>query len=306
MPDDNTPTQKEGDFTFEIDPKGNLFLDGIEVERTINPLRMTAAGDPEEAQDKIEESDPEITPNPQDSAEPNSPAPEVRETIGKKKFNLNVRGEELELELDDSGIIETLQKGVAYDKRLKEFEELSAKERDIIPFQNIIKSTWFKTKLDQAVQAGEIDGPSPAPPPTEKDIAGYFKRVKDPDFSEIAPAMDAYLKTRPQYEAQDVLTNHREFNRVYDNLKAARAELNPPAPQTPTPIATKEVAEAVLATKEIRKDSARSERSGLHPAEFDSEKAAKQRVAVLQKKSRAGDLNASIELARILFGNEMG
>ena len=300
MSDDNTPTQPEGaegDFTFEIDKHGNLLVDGVVMERTINPLRMQSQEQESGDEEPVEEP-PSEPPTPSEPAKDDT----VRDTPGKQKFKLKVYGEELEKEFDQNELIVTLQKGLASEKR---FQEVAAKEREIEPFQHIVKSDKFKQWLDEQIQAGEIEKPAPPPKPEPEDIMGYRLRQRQANFGAIREAMGEYAITLPQYEAQLLESNHRVFNQVFDRFEAASRQNESANPQNKV-VATKEVAEAILATKEIRKDSARSERSGLHPAEFDSEKATKQRVAILQRKSRAGDLNASIELARILFGNEMG
>jgi hypothetical protein len=90
---------------------------------------------------------------------------------------------------------------------------------------------------------------------------------------------------------------------AYDRFKAAQGQIQPAIPQNKV-VASKEVAEAVLATKEQRKDGARAERSGVH-VETDPNKARNQRIAQLQKRSRTGDLNASVELARLLFADDL-
>jgi hypothetical protein len=127
--------------------------------------------------------------------------------------------------------------------------------------------------------------------------------MKDPGFDNIRQAMVEWAVTLPDYEARQLEENHRVFNMAYDRFKAAQGQIQP-APAPDKAVATKEVAEAVLATKELRKDGARAERSGVH-VETDPNKARNQRVTQLQKRSRTGDLNASLELARMLFADDL-
>ena len=305
--EDTPPTQPAGDdgnFTYERDAHGNLLVDGVEVDRDVNPLLLT---DPEPAPAEDEE---EQEPEPEKAAE--SPAPAAaakeepakeetqRETPGKQKFKLKVYGEELEKEFDQNELVATLQKGMASEKR---FQEVAAKEREVEPFQHIVKSAKFKEWLDAQVQAGEIEAPAPPPKPEPEDIMGYRLRAKDPDFNVIREAMAEWAVTLPQYEASQLESNHRVFNMAYDRFKTAQSQNKPAAPPEKV-VATKEVAEAVLAAKEQRKDTARSERAGLH-TEADPNRAKQQKLAQLTKRSRQGDLNASIELARMLYADDL-
>jgi hypothetical protein len=132
---------------------------------------------------------------------------------------------------------------------------------------------------------------------------GYRLRSRDPDFQTIREAMAEWAVTLPQYEANQLESNHRVFNQAYDRFKDAQAK-NSPSPPSQKQVATKEVAEAVIAAKELRKDAARTEKAGLH-TDPDPEKPLQQRISILQKRSRAGDLNASVELARMLYSDEL-
>jgi hypothetical protein len=258
---------------------------------------------PEEEPIAEAESDTEKTEEPAQAATPAEPPAEPsdkRETIGKQKFKLKVYGEELEKEFDHTELVSTLQKGLAAEKR---FQEVAAKEREVEPFQHIIKSAPFKEWLDAQVQTGQLEAPAPPPKPEPEDIMGYRLRSRDPEFQTIREAMGEWAVTLPQYEASQLESNHRVFNQAYDRFKEAQAKNSPSLPPQKS-VATKEVAEAVLATKELRKDAARTEKAGLH-TDPDPNKPRQQRIALLQKRSRQGDLNASVELARILFADEL-
>jgi hypothetical protein len=306
MPDDKPPTQPEGengDFTFEIDKQGNLLIDGVMTDRQINPLRMETPEElpvPEDA--PADDSPPADTP-PEVEAKGETPPPKEevsRETLGKQKFKLKVYGEELEKEFDQNELVATLQKGLASEKR---FQEVAAKEREIEPFQHIVKSSQFKDWLDSQIQSGQIEAPAPPPKPEPEDIMGYRLRAKESDFGNIRTAMAEWAVTLPDYEARQLESNHRVFNMAYDRFKAAQGQIQP-APPAPNKVVAKEVAEAVLATKEQRKDSARAVTSGTH-VDTDPNKAKQQRIAQLQKQSRSGNLGASVELARLLFSDEL-
>ena len=303
----NTPTQPEGengDFSFEITKDGNLLLDGRDTEyRSVNPLQMDVPEEPASEDSTADEPPPaQNTPEAQTQDETPPQKEEVsRETLGKQKFKLKVYGEELEKEFDQNELIATLQKGLASEKR---FQEVAAKEREIEPFQHIVKSSQFKDWLDSQIQAGQIEAPAPPPKPEPEDIMGYRLRAKESDFQNIRTAMAEWAVTLPDYEARQLESNHRVFNMAYDRFKAAQGQTQPSSTAPNKVVATKEVAEAVLATKEQRKDSARAVSSGTH-VDSDPNKAKQQRIAQLQKRSRTGDLNASVELARLLFSEEL-
>jgi len=295
----------EGDFSFEIDNQGNLLIDGVMTDRQINPLRMNKEDVSETASEDIPPEagvPPETETVPSPAPAPNEPVPEtgMRETPGKMKFKLEVDGEHLEREYDQKELEVTIKKGIKWDRELRKLRE---KEGEVDAYRNVIKSPHFKNWLDEKIQSGDIETPPPPPKPEPEDIMGYRLRAREPEFNEIRTAMAEWALNLRQDEAVNLENNHRVFNITYDRFKAARGQ-EQPAPAPDKVVATKEVAEAVLATKEQRKDSARAVTSGTH-VDTDPNKAKQQRIAQLQKQSRAGNLGASVELARLLFSDEL-
>ncbi len=316
MPD--TPSspdaRDDGSFIFEVTPEGNLLIDGGFVESVASPIQPE---EPVQAADANEVPDDEDTPKqeePQKKEEPKveaepkkEPEPPPAQVVPEKlKLKLTVNGEEKEREFTPEELRKLAEKGIVANKR---FEDAWKKEREIEPFLHIKKSPLFKEWLNEMVQSGQIDAPKPPPPPEPEDVMGYRLRSEEPEFTEIHEAMKEWAATLPVYEAAALNDNHRVFNMAYDRFKAARGakkETTPPATE-PVKIATpeKEVVKAVLATKEKIKESARSESPGVQPAETDAVRARQKREADLRKRMRNGDRNAEVELAQLLYADEL-
>ena len=297
----------DGNFTYERDTNGNLLVDGIVVDRDVNPLLLTEPEQPpvedEEVQEPAPEPEQSVAPEaPATPAAPQEPSKEdtQRETPGKKKFRLEIDGETIEREFDEKDLERTITKGIKWEREVRKLRE---KEGEVDAYRNIIKTTHFKEWLDQKLSSGEITSPPTPPAPEPEDIMGYRLRMKEPDFHDIRTAMYDWALTLPEYEARQLESNHRVFNMAYDRFKAAQSQKNPATPPEKV-VASKEVAEAVLAAKEQRKDTARTERAGLH-TETDPNRARQNKLMQLQKRSRQGDLNASIELARMLYADDL-
>ena len=269
-----TEEKKKGDFTWGRDKQGNLLVDGVIVEKHNELI-------PQSDEEEVEE-EPQTEVKPAETKEvkepppvSQEPPPEPPKPPEKQKFKLKVQGEELERELTHEELVARLQ--MAEDYQLKTMR-LAEERREIEPFMPVIRKPEFKQWLSDQVEAGVIETPKTAPPPSDDDIIRYRMREQEPDFKEVQRLMAEWASTLPSYEADILETNHKVFNEVYDRFKSKRdlriKEATPPPPippQQPVRIDPKDL-EKIIQAKEVQKAQAQVEAPGGTIPEVDLKK----------------------------------
>jgi len=200
-----------------------------------------------------------------------------------KVFKIKYAGEEKELKLTDEQIIQKLQKAEDYDKKMA---KLAEDRRDVEPFKHILDTPWFKARLQEGLDSGEIAKPAEAPPPPEEAVFELERRKMDSDFEGIRAAMRTWAITLPatmQHQLDsNVVVFNREYDRIAEKLRAPR-----PTPQLNLTKAEEKKVDKVIQAKERAKEAGRVESPG-NTSELDPGKAKDQRVKDLQRLMKKG------------------
>ena len=136
----------------------------------------------------------------------------------------------------------------------QERDDLRQRFEEAEPFLRISTDPIMREILNERVARGEVEPPrSPAPAP--EDVVGYHKRVGEPESASILHAMRQYAESLPDYQAQELNSNHRVWNAAYDRFKAAGAGSLPrpamPASYPQVPM-DRRTMETILRSKEVR------------------------------------------------------
>ena len=210
-------------------------------------------------------------------------APTKEEVEALKVFKIKYAGEEKELKLTDDQLILQLQKAYDYDKKVA---KLAEDRRDVEPFKHVLETDWFKQKLQEGIESGEISKPAEAPPPPEEAIFELERRKMDPDFENVREAMRNWALTLPvtmQHQLDsNVVVFNREYDRIAEKLRAPKTK----APLTLTPKDEKKV-DKIIQTKEAAKQNARVEQPG-STSEISADRARQNRVRELKKQMKSG------------------
>lgn len=225
--------------------------------------------------------------------------PEPPKPPDKRKWSFVIDGEKKEVELTPEEERLYLQKSFVADRR---YEEVAKARKEVEPFAHIIKTPWFKAKVDEAIASGEIEGPKAPPPPTPEDVVGYRLRQRDPDFGEIKQAMEEWSVTLPRWEADQLDSNHRAFNDAYDRFKgelhSKKVVAAPPQTEAVTAL-EKQAQEKILKAKEVVKAEAAVVSPGIEK-EVDPAAVAAKTERELMKRLRAdgSDTDALLRLIK--------
>ncbi len=282
---------------FEV-KEGRVFIDGVDVTEVARPGVEFERVDPDETppepanadnaalegdesetvkkekvEAKPEETDPEVKPD----KEPEKP-PEPE----KLKFKLKFRGKEEEVEYEPAQIQVRLNKLRAFEENEKEFWE---QRKEVEPYKEIVKSEWFKGKLKEAYETGELAAPeAPEAPPATVQYE-IMKRKADPDHDAVMESLRDYARNLP-LDAVKILDSDAnvflsEYDRVARDIREKKTVPAPPAPK---------VDSAELKKKLAAKESAKSRAEVVQPGtmgEPQSQDVARQkRIRELQKAMR--------------------
>jgi len=139
------------------------------------------------------------------------------------------------------------------------------------------------------VETGVFSVPDP-PPPEPKDIMGYRQRAAEPGFDRVRSAMEEWSKTLPVRDRLALERSHKAFNQAYDHFRSLHSGVAQ---------VTRASLERELASRESRKDAARSISSGAAPDEGVARHQMAQRDAdKLVRRIRQGDRDAEVLLAK--------
>lgn len=226
--------EPEGDATPQKPPEPAVEGEGEEPEKE------------EPEPEKKEEAKEEAPPEKEESEEPEEPE--------KWKFKLKFRGNEEEVEWAHDDVQQRLTKLRAFEENEKEFWE---KRREVDPYLHIVKSDWFKEKLKEGYESGELEKPVGPPPPPPRVQAELIRRRAEPDYDEVVSALLTYaLEMGPEYaklvdsDAETFLSEYDRVARDKREKRAAAEKKEPVDPKKPTPeelrkeLAKKEAAKA--------------------------------------------------------------
>ena len=291
MPDE----KKQGEFTYGVNEKGQLLMDGIVIESNLNTYGgdTTSEVPVEDVTDRTnaavegEEAEPKKAPEPEPVKAP-EPPPEPPKIPEKQKYQLKIRGEMQEKEYSKDEIVARLQMAESYGIRN---DELREKHKKIEPFLHVFERPDFKEWLESKVAVGDITAPAETIQPSNADVIRYRLRAQEPEFQEIRNQMSEWAATLPDQEADILNSDHKAFVDAYDHFKNMRkAPVAAPPPSAPVLIPKKEV-EKAIANKEVIKQQARVEPpGGATPLEEEDPKRAWEKEdRRLQKAVRSGE-----------------
>lgn len=301
---------------FEI-REGRVFIDGIDVTTVARPgedpnaiesetppsanagnaaLEGEEVTDPD-AKEKPVEAVPETkVPEKEPGKEPKTP-PEPKEAAeaAKLKFKLKFRGKEEEVEYEPTQIQTRLNKLRAFEENEKEFWE---KGKEVEPYREIVKSEWFKAKLKEAYESGELAAPeAPEAPPATVQYE-IMKRKADPDHDAVMESLRDYARNLP-LDAVKILDSDAnvflaEYDRVAKDVREKKA-----APIVPVaPVVDPADLKKKLAFKESAKSRAEVVQPGTMTEPQSKEVALQKRIRVLEKAMRDPQYaNRNIEFA---------
>jgi len=235
-------------------------------------------------------------------AKTKEPVAEDEPVVKKNKYKIKYNGEEKELELDEGELITKLQKAEDYDKKMA---KLAEDRRLVEPFRNVIDTEWFKTKLAEGIESGEIEQPRQSEAPSEDAIFGLEKRKLDPDFSRVQEAMRNWAATLPVTMQVQLDSNVVVFNNEYDRIanilreKKQNKTLN---------LTERKAVDKIIANKEKSKASARLEGAGME-SEIPEGNVKARKLKDLKKIMKDGrpaqrDLAAAEYLLATAFGKD--
>ena len=277
------PPEPEGPAPYYEIKEGKVFIEGTDVTDVLRPgesdeepegteapsapvdpvVEGEEAEAPEEVKEKAE-AEPVKT-KPEEAVE-GSEEPEGPAEPDKWKFKLKFRGKEEEVEWDRDSVQHRLSKLRAFEENEKEFWE---KRREVEPYWNVVKSDWFKERLKEGYESGELDKP-PTPPEAPAAVKyEILKRQADPDYDEVLSALQTYALSLPPQAMQLLDGDPNVFLSEYDRIATERrgekastkAKETTEAPGKLTPEETKKK----LALKESAKTRAKVTVPGTPP-----------------------------------------
>jgi hypothetical protein len=283
---------------FEV-KEGKVFIDGIDVTEVARPGEDDATeeapkDEPNKDNATVEGDEPEPeekkepTEEPKEAAKAPEPEPEKEPEKPKEPekltFKLKFRGKEEEVAYEPSQIQVRLNKLRAFEENEKEFWE---KSKEVGPYAEVVKSDWFKAKLAEAYESGELTRPAePEPPPASVQYE-VVKRQADPDHGDVMEALRDYARNLPP-EAVRILDSDAtvflsEYDRVAKEVREKKAKPEPEKKEAkPDP---KDVA-AKLALKESAKSRATVAQPGTMGDPPDPNRAVQKRLKELERLMR--------------------
>lgn len=293
---------------FEI-KEGRVLIDGIDVTEAARPgvdeipdeppkpdadnaaLEGEEAEVPEKKEAKPEakpeEKPPEVKPEekPLESKEPE-----------KLKFKLKFRGKEEEVEYEPTQIQVRLNKLRAFEENEKEFWE---RNKAVEPYNEIVKSEWFKGKLKEAYESGELAAPeAPEAPPATVQYE-IMKRKADPDHEAVMEAVRDYARNLPLDAVRILDSDANVFLAEYDRIaKDVRESKKAPTVKAEPPKVDPADLKKTLALKESAKARAEVVQPGTMTEPQSREVATQKRIQSLMKAMRdPANAHRNLEMA---------
>ena len=229
-----TDTPHETPPAFEV-KDGRVFMDGIDVTEVARPggedevpeptnpdnaavegdeVEKTEGPEPEEKAEPVEAKKEDAVPEKKPEVEPEKEPGEA----AKLKFKTKFRGKEEDVEYDPTQIQVRLNKLRAFEENEKEFWE---KTKEVEPHRAIISSDWYKAKLKEAYETGELAAPeAPEPPPLTVQYE-ILKRKADPDHDAVMESLRDYARNLPQDAVKILDSDASVFLSEYDRVAVA-------------------------------------------------------------------------------------
>jgi len=297
---------------------GRVYIEGHDVTAAFNQGREPEPEDkPPEAALEGEEAEPQEEPKEEPEPEKDEEEPPVEEKPeepeeeeeepepDKLKFKLKFRGKEEEVEYDPAQIQVRLNKLRAFEENEREFWD---KRKRIEPYAEVVESEWFKEKLKEAYETGELQRPQKpqeVPATVQYEI---MKRQAEPDYPRVMQALQAYALSLPDEAQQLIDSNAEVFLSEYDRFaKMAREEApiekkeTKPEPKK-VPKLSPEETKVKLALKEKAKENAAVTPPGVAKEAVHPRKAWEARKRQLEKDLRnPASVNRSLEVAAELL-----
>lgn len=270
MPEGKAPEAEGAPAPYYEVKGGRVFIEGTDVTDFVRPPESedepgkdaepqkppepAVEGEGEEEEEPEKEDKEESEPEPEDKKPPEEKPEEPEEPTEpeKWKFKLKFRGSEEEVEWAHDDVQKRLIKLRAFEENEKEFWE---KRREVDPYLNIVKSDWFKEKMKEAYESGELEKPVTPPLPPARVQAELIRRRAESDYDDVVSALQTYaLEMGPEYsqlvdgDAETFLSEYDRVAKEKRERKAATEKKEPtePAKKKPTP-------------EELRKELARKE-----------------------------------------------
>lgn len=295
-----------------VTEEGRVIMGGEDVTDLVNPEYdegdETPAEPPEPAVEgeDLEEKEPEkkeTEESEQEKEEDETPSekpedPEVPPEPDKWKFNLKFRGDVEEKEYTQEQVQVRLQKLRAFEENEKEFWQ---QKREIEPYIPIIKSDWFREKLKEGYEAGELEKPPEPPAPPVGLTYEHLKRKADPDYEEIVAALASYAMGLDPKAAELLDTDLPTFLKEYDRFAKEVREgkkTAPPEEQKKPPKTDPAELKKKLELKEIAKEKANVVKPGSATDPPNPVKVWEKKYRELQKelRKRPDDLNLAASI----------
>jgi hypothetical protein len=174
-----------------------------------------------------------------------------------------------------------------------ERDELRQRFEEAEPYIRIAGDPIMRDILNERIERGEIESPRSASPDPEH-IIGYKQRMAEPESAAILGAMADYAATLPNYQAEELNSNHRAWCAAYDRFKQAGAGSLPrpamPASYPNVPMDRRSL-EAILKSKEV--SNARVEGPGGAVPDYPADDGADGRKEYANVKARLQRANES-------------
>ena len=189
-------------------------------------------------------------------------------------------------------------------ERARAIEEAEVR---VLPYSTLIQSEAFGEILADARERGAFDQPS-LPPSRPEDVVQYKRHQEDPNHDAILDAMREYANSLPEHERYAIDTNHRVFNRVYQEFKQAAGDKPLPRrqPVLPQNIPGHHYGDIrdILARKEKAKEMSVVQKPGGGDREGGDRTAARKQYRAELAKVRGGDNEALVNLlAKTVFAD---
>lgn len=287
MAEDQKPTQEgaapEQAPDWEV-KDGRVFIEGVDVTDIASPhyedekpddveapqadednAAVEGEGQEPEEPETPKEPEPEPEPKaeePKDEAEPEDEEPEEPATWD---FKLKFRGKTEEVAWTQEEVQHRLSKLRAFEENEREFWD---KRREVEPYYNIVKSDWFKERMKEAYESGELKEPPKPPEPPATVQYEVLKRQADPDYDSVLNALQTYALSLPP-EAMQLIDSDptvflSEYDRIAEEVRGRKPSSGTETPKKP-PKKSPEDVKKDLERKEAAKTRAQTNKPGSQP-----------------------------------------
>jgi len=247
MAEDKVPQEQTPAPAWQI-KDGKMYIGGTDVTHVLRPRDVPPETEGENPQpppdpvvegEEVKEEEP-VEAEPEPEAEPKEEEPEEEaeteeeepEPIepGPIKLDLKYKGEEYSEELTPEQIAMKLQRLRFLDETQKETFE---RKKEIEPYWHLVKSDWFKSKLEEARETGEFEVPKPEPEPPDEVMFEIAKREGEEDYFEVLFELQNQAIRMPERAQRIIDSNPNVFLREYDRVaKEVRSRKESPPEKT--------------------------------------------------------------------------